>query len=96
MHCSTPPGELEAEARADRKGLGRRAMCATLGLAGLRISEMLDLHCATVDLARSRFKLADAKTEAGIREVEMTLYLRDELVAYVIDRRERGLPMHAD
>ena len=39
--------ELEAEARADRKGLGRRAMCATLGLAGFRISEMLDLHVAT-------------------------------------------------
>ena len=85
-------GELEAEARADRKGLGRRAMCATLGLAGFRISEMLDLRVATVDLVRSRFKLPDAKTEAGIREVEMTLYLRDQLVAYVIDRRERGLP----
>ncbi len=53
---------------------------------------MLDLRCATVDLVRSRFKLPDAKTEAGIREVEMTLYLRDELLAYVIDRRERGLP----
>jgi len=84
--------QLEVEARADRQGLGRRAMCATLGLAGFRISEMLDLRCATVDLLRSRFKLPDAKTEAGIREVEMTLYLRDELVAYAIDRRERGLP----
>jgi integrase len=85
-------GELEAAARSDRKGLGRRAMCAALGLAGFRISEMLDLRCATVELVRSRFKLPDAKTEAGIREVEMTLYLRDELVAYAIDRRERGLP----
>ena len=83
-------GELEAEARADRKGLGRRAMCAKLGLAGFRISEMLDLRRATVDLVRSRFKLPDAKTEAGIREVE--IYLRNELVAYAIDRRERGLP----
>jgi integrase len=62
--------EPEAEARADRKGLGRRAMIATLGLAGFRISEMLDLRGATVDLARSRFKLPDAKTEAGVREVE--------------------------
>ena len=58
-------GEVEAEARADRKGLGRRAMCATLGLAGLRISEMLDLRCATVDLTRSRFKLPDAKPKPG-------------------------------
>ena len=43
-------------------------MCATLGLAGFRISEMLDLLVIQVDMARSRFKLADAKTEAGIRE----------------------------
>jgi integrase len=85
-------GELESEARRDRNGLGRRAMCATLGLAGFRISELLDLRGATVDLARSRFKVADAKTEAGVREVEMSLYLRDELVAYRVDRRERGLP----
>lgn len=84
--------ELEDEARADRKGLGRRAMCATLGLGGFRISEMLDLHGAQVDLARSRFKLPDAKTEAGIREVEMPLYLRDELLAYQMDRQARRLP----
>ena len=30
---------------------------------------------AQVDLTRGRFELADAKTEAGVREVEMTLYL---------------------
>jgi len=84
--------ELEAEARADRRGLGRRAMVATLGLGGLRISEMLDLRCAQVDLVRSRFKLPDAKTPAGVREVEMTMYARDELLAYVMDRRARGLP----
>ena len=34
----------------------------------------------------------DAKTEAGVREVEITLYLRDELLEYVMDRRARGLP----
>lgn len=85
-------GELEEEAREDRRGLGRRAMCATLGLGGFRISEMLDLHGGQVDLGRSRFKLPDAKTIAGVREVEMTMYLRDELIAYVMDRRARGLP----
>jgi integrase len=34
---------------------------------------------------RSRFKVPDSRTEAGIRKVEMSLYLRDELVAYVGD-----------
>ena len=85
--------ELEAEARSDYKGLGRRAMLATLGLAGLRIGELVDLRVAQVDLTRGRFKLADAKTEAGVREVEITLYLRDELLEHVMDRRARGLPL---
>jgi integrase len=85
-------GELEAEARKDFKGLGRRAMLATLGLAGFRISELMDLRVAQVDLIRCRFKLADAKTEAGVREVEITLYLRDELLQHAMDRRARGLP----
>jgi integrase len=85
-------GDLEAEARKDFKGLGRRAMLATLGLAGFRISELMDLRVAQVDLIRSRFKLADAKTEAGVREVEITLYLRDELLEHAMDRRARGLP----
>jgi len=67
-------GELEPEARTDYKGLGRRAMIATLGLAGLRISELVDLRVGQVDLTRGRFKLADAKTEAGVREVGITLY----------------------
>ncbi|MEO8967210.1 MAG: phage integrase SAM-like domain-containing protein [Solirubrobacteraceae bacterium] len=54
-------GELEAEARSDFKGLGRRAMIATLGLAGLRISELVGLRVAQVDLQRARFKLTDAR-----------------------------------
>jgi integrase len=62
------------------------------GIAGLRISELMDLRVAQVDLPRGRFKLADAKTEAGVREVEITLYLRDELLEFVMDRRAPGLP----
>ena len=67
-------------------------MVASLGLAGLRISELMDLRSRQVDLIRGRFKLADAKTEAGVREVEITLYLRDELLEHAMDRRARGLP----
>src|SRR5438552_2330939 len=50
--------QLEAEAPSNRQGLGRRAMIATLGLAGFRIGEMMDLLVSQVDLQRSRFKLA--------------------------------------
>jgi integrase len=66
---------------------------ATLGLAGLRISGLVDLRVAQVALTRGRFKPADAKTEAGVREVEITLYLRDELLQHVMDRRNRRLPL---
>ncbi len=52
-------GELDRQARRDHR-VGRRAALATLGLAGFRISEFCGLHCAQVDLARARFKLADA------------------------------------
>ena len=58
-------GELESEARADRKGLGRRAMCATLGLAGFRISEMLELRCATVDLLPKPLQAAGREDRSG-------------------------------
>ena len=85
-------GELEDEAREDFKGLGRRAMLATLGLAGLRIGELVDLKVAQVDLLRSRLKLIDSKTDAGVREVEISLQLRDELLEHVMNRRARKLP----
>jgi integrase len=80
--------ELDAEALEDYRGIGRRAMIATLGLADLRISELLDLRIAHVDFARKRLRVADAKTEARVREVDMTLFLRDELVAHTLDREE--------
>ncbi|MBV8734566.1 MAG: site-specific integrase [Solirubrobacterales bacterium] len=85
--------DAAGDAPTNRKGLQRRAMVATLGLTGFRISEMTDLRVGQVDLQRSRFKIADAKTEAGVREVEITLYLHDELFTYLMDRRARGLPV---
>jgi integrase len=68
---------------------GRRAIITALGLGGFRISELRGWH---VDLARARFKLSDAKTEKGIREVEMSLFLRDVLLEYTRQRRSLGLP----
>ena len=45
-----------------------------------------------VDLARARFKITDAKTDKGVREVEMTLYLRDVLLEYAAQRAAANLP----
>jgi integrase len=88
--------ELDVEARQEYQGIGRRAMLAGLALSGLRIGELLDLLVAHVDFVRQRLRVADAKTEAGVREVEMTLFLRDELLAYFLGRKQRGLPCAAD
>jgi integrase len=84
--------ELDREARRDRR-VGRRAALATLGLTGFRISELCDMRCAQVDLTRARFKIPDAKTEKGIREVEMTLWERDELLSHREQRARDGFPM---
>src|SRR4051794_21818973 len=53
--------------------VGRRAIVATLGASGVRVSEFCDLgirdlrlHAAT----GAHFRIPDAKTEAGIREVQ--------------------------
>ena len=88
-------GELDVSARADRR-IGRRAALAALGLAGFRISELCDMRCSQVDLARARFKLPDAKTVKGIREVEMTLWNRSELVRHREQRLRDGFPMGPD
>jgi integrase len=85
-------GELDQDKQRDHR-TGRRAALATLSLGGFRISELCNLRCAQVDLARARFKLADAKTPKGVREVEMTLWNRDELLRYRDQRLRDGFPM---
>jgi integrase len=85
-------GELDGAARRDRR-VGRRAALVTLGLSGFRISELCDMRCSQVDLARARFKLPDAKTPKGVREVEMTLWNRGELVRHREQRLRDGFPM---
>ncbi len=73
-------GELDAKARV-RKGQ-RRALLATLVFAGLRIGEALALCWQDIDLARGTIKVRAAKTDAGVRTVNIVPVLRDELLAY--------------
>jgi integrase len=60
----------------------RRAIIATLGCAGLRNSEVCALNLGDLDFAHGAIRVRDAKTEAGIRNVNMTPWLHDELLAY--------------
>lgn len=77
---------LAGRYRAEARPSARRAILATLGCAGLRNSELCDLNIADLDFAHGVFIVRDAKTEAGIRQVNMTPWLRDELLAYRVTR----------
>ena len=79
-----------------REYVGRRAIVATLGGAGLRASELCDLKMGQVrlhDPSGSRLRIPDAKTEAGIREVQVSPDLVDELVEHLDRLRRSGRPM---
>jgi len=61
---------------------GRRAAIATLLFAGLRAEEIGALRWRDVDLANGRLYVGRAKTDAGVREVDLLAILRDELAAH--------------
>ena len=65
---------------------GRRALIATLGCAGLRVSEAAELDLADIDLTHRKIRVKDAKTEAGVRSVDVTDRLASELRAYIATR----------
>jgi integrase len=82
-----------------REYVGRRAVVATLGGAGLRASELCDVRLRDVrlhDPSGARARIPDAKTEAGIREVQLSPDLVDELVAHIDRLRRAGLPTGPD
>lgn len=62
---------------------GRRALLATLCIAGPRISELTNAPRARLDLHGGRLRVGEAKTEAGLRDLELTAFLLDELRAHL-------------
>jgi integrase len=73
-------GELDSDAREDRQHVERKAMLATLTLAGLRISELCALRRRDVDLAAGWLTVGESKTDAGRRRVKVRGALRDVLL----------------
>ena len=73
---------LASRYRRDGRASPRRAIIATLGCAGLRNTEACDLNIGDLDFAHGVVHVRGAKTEAGIRQVHMTPWLHDELLAY--------------
>ena len=79
--------------------VGRRAIVATLGGSGVRVSELCDirirdlrLHAAT----GAHFRIPDAKSDAGIREVQVSPDLVDELAVHLDHIRKAGRSTEPD
>jgi integrase len=74
---------------------GRRVAAEILGRTGVRVSELCDLRIGQVRLHGGdggRFRIVDAKTEAGIREVQMTPELAAVVGEHLLRLRRAGMP----
>jgi integrase len=75
------PALLDAAKEDDRAGVGR-VLLGVLAGAGLRIGEALSLRWQHVDLATGTLHVLASKTDAGVRSVDLTPALREELVLW--------------
>lgn len=82
---------LEAAAELDGDPLfrcsDRRAIIAVLVFAGLRADELCRLLWRDVDLVGGRIRVEGAKTQAGVREVDLLPPLRGILIAHKVGAR---------
>ena len=80
-----------AQQHARRRISARRTIIACLAGAGLRNTELCRIDVRDVDFAHGTVNVADAKTEAGVRKVDLSPMLRDELLAVArVAGRSRG------
>jgi integrase len=75
-------GEWESSVPAHQR-YGRRALLGTLCIAGPRISELTGARRSRLDVHGGRLRVGEAKTEAGLRDLELTAFLLDELRAHL-------------
>jgi integrase len=71
--------ELDKEVHTNGQHVRRRAILATLTLAGLRIGELIELRWRDVNLADGWITVGASKTDAGVRRIDLLPALRDEL-----------------
>lgn len=70
----------------------RRAMIIMLSLTGTRASEHTGLIWARVDHTHGRIVLEDAKTEAGVREIHLSPFVREEFALYKASLPQKPTP----
>ena len=82
----TVAGELDRSARADQR-IGRRPLISVMAKSGLRVGEVCALRWRSIDTAHQRLVIEQAKTAAGVREVDLSLDLVDELNTWRAERK---------
>ena len=86
----TVAGELDRSARSDQR-IGRRPLIAVMAKSGLRVGEVCALRWRSIDTAHQRLMIEQAKTVAGVREVDLSLDLIDELNAWRAERKPESV-----
>jgi integrase len=92
---STVSHHLERLGARPSPYIGRRAILTTLGRSGVRIGELCDIrigHLRLHDPGGARLQIPDAKTEAGVREVQISPDLVEQLVMHLDRLRRAGRP----
>ena len=82
----TVAGELDRSARSDQR-IGRRPLIAVMAKSGLRVGEVCALRWRSVDTAHQRLVVEQAKTATGVREVDLSLDLVEEVNAWRPERQ---------
>jgi integrase len=77
----TAAAKMDADARDGDSGR-RRPLLAVLVLAGLRISEALELRWRDLNLAGRKLRVVESKTDTGVREIDLTPTLQELLTEY--------------
>lgn len=79
--------------------VGRKLICALTGFSGPRASEICDLKIKNARLHNPegmRFQVTDAKTRAGIRNVEVSPDLGEICIEHIDRLRRAGIPTGPD
>jgi integrase len=71
-----------ARQHARKRISARRTIIACLAGSGLRNTELCRVDVADVDFAHGHINVADAKTDAGVRKVDLSPMLLDDLLAW--------------
>ena len=93
MGCAEPTAIYRSRIRPNRNApRRRRAIIVVLALTGIRSGEHTELVWGRIDHTHGRIVVDDAKTAAGIREIQMSPFVREEVALYRASLPRRPRP----